>query len=190
MTIKLKSILLTLFAFLAFMSISYSQVSLEAGLSLPMGDYSDENGGDANLGYNIRGGWDNLFTDNLGLATGIVIGSNAISKEDGFDVGSWFYVAFEAGLLFKASENFNVKGMLVRAGASTPEISLGNQVLFTSASSGAFGFDIRVEYELDDFYISANFLSFKPEFEFDLNGFQTSEKQSMTTIGIGAGYKF
>lgn len=191
MNYKMKSTIFTVLSLFMFTTLSWGQFSVEAGLSLPMGDYADDDGGSAALGFNVRGGWDKLLNENLGIATGVIIGGNSFDEDiSGVDVSGWSYFVLEVGLLVQASEQFNIKGMLVRAGGASPEIKSGSQVLLTSASAGAFGFDLRLEYEISKIYISANFLSFAPEFQFTDGISIVEDKQSMSTIGIGVGYKF
>ncbi len=173
---------------------SFGQFSLGSGVSLPLGEYADDDGGSAGIGFIVKGGWEKLLNENIGITTGIVIGSNPL-KEDvsGIDAGSWTYFLLEIGVLIQATETLKIRGMLVRAGSSSPEIKQGSQVVLTSASAGSFGFDIGTSYEVGQFYIGANYTSFNPEFKFNLNSLGAGiveEKQSIGMITLTGGYIF
>lgn len=191
MTKFTKSIFTTLIFTLLLISQGYGQFSVELGASIPIGDFADDDGGGAKTGFNVRGGWDKLINENLGIATGVIVGSYGFDEDiSGADASPYSIFVLEAGLLVKANENFNIKGMIVRAGASTPEVTSGSQVILTSASAGAFGLDIRAEYNFDKIYISANYLTFTPTFKYDIGfGLQNIE-QNFGLLGINVGYKF
>ena len=173
---------------------SVAQFSVGTGISLPIGDYADDDGGSAGVGFLVKGGWDKLLNDNIGIATGITIGGNPLNEDiSGLDASSWSYFILEVGVLIQATEEFKLRGMIVRAGASSPELKQGSQVVLTSATSGSFGFDIGTSYEIGQFYIGANYTSFNPEFQYDFRNIGAGiveEKQSMGMITLTGGYIF
>ena len=155
----------------------------------------------AKPGISVRGGWDKLFTDNIGIANGIFLETHGLRSEaDGLE-GKWKRIGLETGLWYKASERINIKGMVIGTLLSSPVIEITNSQSTSTftVNSGtlvllnevALGLDLRVEYVHDQFFLSINYRTSK----FDHTPFDASltllpSTFAVSTLGLNFGYQF
>lgn len=203
----MKSKVIVLALTLLTTNFAYSQFSLDSGLAIPIGKYTSADQGEAGIGWTIRPAWDIFFTENIGIATGFIIGKNRLSNKAKFyDRSSWKFAAVELGLVIRLSEVLRIKGMLLKGVYRTPiytseEIIVEDLPENTTFSSYQFssyshstaniGFDLRIEYTFRKFYTSSNFMFYKSDFTF-LEDFDTSYNRSVSiqNLGLSIGYRF
>lgn len=182
----------------------YSQFSLEAGHSRPIGQYAASERGSAGFGILGRIGWDDLISEKIGVATGMVAGGNRVKEGSQiFDAGSsWSFFVIEAGVFFKPIEAMRIKGLIVNGFALTPgytrdfEIpsTTGEPIIGTATSRDgsllSLGMDLRLEYGFDKFFLSTNLMYYNKNFGLEEEQWVMFEKKQLIMfIGINLGFR-
>ena len=196
-----KSTLLTILGTFLITTASYCQFTIEAGNSIPIGDFAATDVAAAKPGISVRGGWDKLFTDNIGIANGIFLETHGLRSEaDGLE-GKWKRIGLETGLWYKASERINIKGMVIGTLLSSPVIEITNSQSTSTftVNSGtlvllkevALGLDLRVEYVLDQFFLSISYkISQFEQSTIDSEVVPLPSSFGISTLGLNFGYQF
>ncbi|MBC6995251.1 hypothetical protein QWY85_12275 [Neolewinella lacunae] len=168
-----------------------AQFSLDGGLTLPIGEFGDDDESNAGPGFRLALNYDYAFGESVGLATKLFYGVNTFDEEEvDLDAGTWGVGGIGAGLYYQPEDALKLYGLLLLGTASTPEVTAGNTVLLTEATAAALGFELGVKYYFSNVYLTAAFTSYEPEFSFDFFGTIVNSKYSIGFLTIGAGYQF
>jgi len=193
-------------------------VGLNFGVSIPYGDFADEEEGGADVGSNIGLKGFYRYTDQISF--GVSLNANAFEYSDDFkedmeeslaegttlELEKWNFVTFliTPRYYFPLSEKLKIFGELNfgLAFCNSPEIvgKLDCQEVFKyiSASSTALIFGIGTGAELpinDKWCLDAGFAMFpvlEPEYEFEDSGVKSKEKskQNYLRLTLGISYLF